>query len=161
MAKRSFLIAAFLGVFFVFGIEAANVSFLIIETGLPLEAGASQHSELWESGLFDVFFDAGHIASNAPVLRLEAKPEGEFPQEALDDLQEATEGGAEYFIIALLDYNPAVQSPQNITLQLFGINPYNKIFEQHYTGKAFSSTREEYDNVKVVVRDLVSRLNNR
>ena len=160
MPKRTLAAAVFLSVFFVFRIQAANVSFLVIETGLSFEAGANQHSELWESGLFDVFFEAGHIASNAPVLRIEANPKGEFPQEALDDLKEATDGGAEYFIIVLLDYD-ASQSPQAISLQLFRIDPYEKIFEQHYTGRAFSSTREEYDNLKVVIQGVVPYLNNR
>jgi hypothetical protein len=160
MAKK-FLAAAILSVFFVSGIEAANVSFLVVESGLSLEAKSNQHSELWESGLLDVFFEAGHIVSNAPILRLEGKPAGEFPQEARDEMDEAIMGGAEYFIVALLDYDAAVQIPQNISLQLFRLNPYKKIIEQQHTGKAFNTTREEYEDLKVAVRGLVPHLNDR
>ena len=161
MAKKCLMIAAFLCVFFVLRIEAANISFLVIETGLSLEADTNQHSVLWESSLLDVFFDAGHIVFNAPVLRLETKPAGEFPQEAKDELDDAMEGGAEYFILAFLDYDANSQIPRNISLQLFRINPYKKIFEQQYTGKTYRSTREEYDDLKGIVRGLVPHLNNR
>ena len=160
MAKRSLLALVFVGVFLVARVEAANVSFLVIETGLPLEAEINHHSELWESGLLDVFFEAGHIVTNAPVLRLETKPSQEFPDEAEHDLEEAIEGGAEYFVIALLDYKDT-QTPQTISLKLFGINPHRKIFEQEYAGRVFSSTKEEYDNLKIVVRELVPQLNGR
>ena len=84
MAKKCLMTVVFLCVFFLFRVEAATVSFLVIETGLTDEAGSRQHSGLWESGLLDVFFESGHIVSNAPILRLLSKPSGDFPEEAKD-----------------------------------------------------------------------------
>ena len=159
MRKKCLAIAAFLSVIFAPVITAANVSFLVIETGLSSEAGANQHSVLWEDGLLDVFFETGHIVSNAPVLRIEAKPDGDFPEEARGDLDEAIEGGADFFILALLDYTAGTSMPQNIFLQLYRIDPYKKIFEQQYTGKTFKSNKEEYDNLKAIVKGLVPHLN--
>ena len=161
MMKKCLAIMAFLSVFFVPGIKAANVSFLVVETGLSFEAGANQHSGLWEDGLLDVFFDAGHIVSNAPILRIEAKPAWGFPEEAEGDLNEAIEGGADFFILAFLDYTVGANAPQNIFLQLYRIDPYKKIFEQQYTGKTFKSNKEEYDNLKAIVKGLVPHLNDR
>ena len=160
MMKKCLAIMAFLSVFFVPGIKAANVSVLVVETGLSFEVGTNQHSGLWEDGLLDVFFDAGHIVSNAPILRIEAKPAlGGIPEEAEGDFEEAIEGGADFFILAFLDYTVGANAPQNIFLQLYRIDPYKKIFEQQYTGKNFSSIKEEYDALKTIVKGLVPHLN--
>ena len=52
---------------------------------------------LWESGLMDVFFEAGHIVSNAPALRLDRKPAEAFPEAARPELNEAIAGGGGVF----------------------------------------------------------------
>jgi hypothetical protein len=113
----------------------------------------------------DVFFEAGHIVSNAPVLRLGSRPAGDMPDEARVELTEAAEGGAEYFILALLDYDgPVVQAsgtarnPPKVSLRLFTINPYKKIFEQQYSDNTIRNVKDEFDNLKTVARGLVSHL---
>jgi hypothetical protein len=73
MAKKITLIL-FLGASLVLNAEAYMVSFFIIESGLPLEGIKNQHSQLWENAFFDVFFDAGYIVSNTPMMRIASKP---------------------------------------------------------------------------------------
>jgi hypothetical protein len=146
--------------------EAATVSFMVIETGLPPEAGTSAHSGLWESGLMDVFFEAGHIVSNAPVLRLDRKPEEAFPAAARPELSEAIEGGAEFFILAMLDYDaPAaanIQKPRRISLRLFKTSPHTLLHEQQYTDTESAGGPDiEYDRLKRAARTLIPHLNGR
>ena len=155
--KKCLFFQVLFGVIFAININAATVSFLVIETGLPPETGINQHSVLWENGLLDVFFEAGHIVSNAPIKRLNSKPMEEFPREAMGDLNDAREGGAEFFILALLEYN-GVQAPDKISLRMFKLNPYKKIFEQQHNGKRSNSTREEYDGLTAIIRGLVPHL---
>ena len=158
MAKRT-ITAAFMSIFLVFGVEAEMVSFLVVETGLPQEGERKQHSEHWEDSLLDVFFEAGHIVSNSPVLRLDSKPSGEIINAVTADMDEAKEGGADYFIIAQLDYAPGSQTPDEISLVLFRIVPYKKIYEKQITGKKYKSAKEETDDLKKIARGLVPHLN--
>jgi hypothetical protein len=161
----------FLGLVCVLRLEAATVSFMVIETGLPEDWGASRHAGLWESGLLDVFFEAGHIVSNAPVLRLPQKPAAQFPEEARTDLAEALEGGAEYIILALLDYEtpaagsasnpPPVGKPRNISLRVFRARPYTLLYERQFADTNSVTLKDEYDGVKSAARTLVPHINNR
>ena len=158
-------LALILGIFLAFGLHAADVSFLVIETGLPEETEKNQQSGLWESALLDVFFEAGHIVSNAPIMRLNAKLDGELPEAAEAELEMALEGGAEFFIVAMLNYmtnsGSSGEWPREISLLLFRTEPYKKIYEQKITGRNYRNTRELFDNLKKIVVGLVSRLNDR
>jgi hypothetical protein len=152
-------------------LDAAMVSVLVIETGLPVERGTDRHSGLWESGLLDVFFEAGHIVSNAPVLRLPQKPDAEFPDEAGADFAEALEGGAEFFILALLEYDapesgnaggsepPPLDKPRNISLRVFKAQPRTLLYEQRYADSSSMNLKDEYDSVKKAVRTLIPHIN--
>jgi hypothetical protein len=154
-------------------LDAAMVSFLVIETGLPEEREGGRHSGLWESGLLDVFYEAGHIVSNAPVLRLPHKPNQEFPDEARADLAEALEGGAEFFILALLEYDAPAQgnaggaasappdAPGNISLRVFRAEPRTLLYQQQYTNTGSMNLKDEYDSVKKAARTLVPHINGR
>jgi len=146
------------GVLFVPGITAAWVSFIVIETGLPDTAGRNQHSERWESSLMDVFFDAGYIVSNAPILRLNAKPSVGIEVVAERDIEEAAEGGADYFIIAQLDFTSPSQPPGNVTLFLFRITPLGKVFERSIQGRTYSSAREESEILRNIVMGLIPHI---
>jgi hypothetical protein len=164
MAKKGFFLTLVFGIFFMLPLEAATVSFLVIETGLSEGAGASQHSGLWESGLLDVFFEAGHIVSNAPIMRLSKKPAKIFPDEAIENLHEALEGGVDFFIIALLDYAPndtVIQKPEKISLRLFNAVSQKLIYEQQYTDKTSKNPGEEFNSLKQAVKGLVPHLNDR
>jgi hypothetical protein len=119
--------------------HAATVSFMVIETGIREEIPVLDSSRLWEYALLDVFFDTGHIVSNAPILRLAGKPEKNLPDEARAPLDEALEGGAEFFIVAVLDYqNPAQGGtadlrPRNISLRLFKTAPCRFLYSREYS----------------------------
>lgn len=160
--KRRLRAGLFLWAVTVLPLPAATVSFLVIETGLPRETENNIHSSLWESGLFDVFFDAGHIVSNAPIKRLDAAPRKSFPDEARADLNEAADGGAEYFIIALLDYPQAAANetpkPRNISIRVFRISPHKLLHEQRFSDKASANIDEEMTVIKQSVRGLVPYL---
>ncbi|GHV92581.1 hypothetical protein AGMMS50268_30840 [Spirochaetia bacterium] len=140
-------------------LSAATVSFLVIETGLEEHAGANSYSTLWESSLLDVFFKEGHIVSNSPVLRLAQKPEKEFPDEARGDLSEATEGGVDYFILAMVDYPASErgrnQKPDTISLRLYKTRPYQFLYEERYAGR---NNNRNLSDETVLVEQTVRRL---
>jgi hypothetical protein len=165
MLKKSVLGGLLLGLFAVFPLHAATVSFLVIETGLPMESAANQYSIMWENGLLEVFFEAGHIVSNAPIMRLSGKPSGVFPDEAESELEAALAGGVDFFILAVLDYpaskNPAVIKPQKVSMRLFQTRPRNMLYEEQYLGKNTKTEKEEYDNLKEAVMGLVPHITNR
>jgi len=152
--------AVLLGVFFVLNVEAATVSFMVIETGLPQEDAKYERSAVWENALMDVFFDAGHIVSNAPMLRLETKPAGDLQRVTASDIDEAREGGSDYFIVAQLEYTRGSRTPNEVLLSLFSVTPYKKIHERRVALKSYRSEREELDDLKVIIRGLVSHLSN-
>lgn len=168
MPNKRFLLALLLCAFAGFSLYAATVSFVVVETGLPDEAAASQHSRLWEDGLLEVFFDSGHIISNAPMMR---QPAALVPGETESLMETALEGGAEYFILALLDYGePSGQealspkeaaSPKHVSLRLFRTTSGRMLYERQYAVKKTKSNKEEYSNVKKTVKGLVPHLNER
>jgi hypothetical protein len=91
---------------------AANVSVLVVETGIAAENAAySSVSARWEEEFFDVLFEAGHIVSNSPSFSLADKPTGRFPEGFDYLLREAEEGGGDYFLLAFLDYGGEDQKP--------------------------------------------------
>ena len=165
--KRNKLLGAGLFLFMAAGfpLSAATVSFLVIESGLPEEGGSSSWSILWENGLLDVFFEEGHIVSNAPIKRLELKPRQEFPDEAVEDLSEAAAGGCEYFILALLDYPPAagteIPRPRNIVLRVFKAGSRQLLYEQPYDAARFLNRDDEFSRIKQSIRGLIPHLTDR
>jgi hypothetical protein len=158
MVKRP-LITLVLCALIGFPLNAAAVSFLVIETGLPPGSEGNRYSILWEDGLLEVFFDEGHIVFNAPMMRLDRKPSAAFPREAQNSLDEALGGGAEYFVLALVDYS--ILTPRNVSLRLFRTRPYKMLYEQQYADRDSRTEKEEYANVKQAVLGLVSHLNDR
>ena len=154
MLKKSLVQGLFICLITVFPVNAATVSFLVIETGLPRESPSSQHSAMWENGLMDVFFESGHIVSNAPILRVIRTPGSGFPDEAERDYDEAEEGGMDYFVVAIVSH----PIPCNVTLRLFKIGSQQVLFEHKYTGKTYRTSKEEYDAVKSEIRVLAARV---
>jgi hypothetical protein len=124
------------GLFFIatsfFSLHAANVSFIVLETGAGA-AAARGPAGLWEEGIMEVFFNDGHIISNAKARKINTFPPQEFPEEALRDFQEADEGGSEYFIVAFLNYGEEIKTgiskPQSVTLRLYNVAPYRFLAE--------------------------------
>jgi hypothetical protein len=100
-------------------------------------------------------FDAGHIVSNAPVLRLSASPAKQFPDEAVESLNEANAGGADYFVLALLDYRGSgapdtstVPKPKQVSLRLFRTSPFRFIGEEKFTGPQKAAPGEDFISAK-------------
>ncbi|MDR2758082.1 MAG: hypothetical protein LBB78_01740 [Spirochaetaceae bacterium] len=148
-------------------IFAANISFLVIETGIREGSPVNESSNLWETTLLDVFFDAGHIVSNAPIMSL-PNPQGkELPDEARENLEDALRGGADFFIVALLDYQGAAAinspklKPQEVSLRLFSTNPYKIVYEQSYSALMQSPGNDELANAKRIVRMIIPHLGDR
>jgi hypothetical protein len=158
MAKKITFVF-FIGVFFVINIEASVVSFFIIESGLPAEMVKNQHSQQWENAFFDVFFDAGHIVCNAPMIRIDSKPKMSIEKFVQDEMDEAKQGGAEFLIVAQLDFSGDSMAPREISLILFKITPYKLIHERKITGKSYKSEKEELDDLKNIVKGLIPRIN--
>lgn len=152
----------FLHSYITFPLSGATITFLVIETGLPQDRPVLEFSRLWESSLMDVFFDAGHIVSNAPIMQLQVKSAGEFPDEAQGELKEAIAGGADFFILALLEYQGMIegapQRPQTISLKLFSTKPYRCVVEQQYPKTRSLSPAEELLEVKKAARTLLVHL---
>jgi hypothetical protein len=119
--------------------QGATVSFVVIETGLREEMPPLASSRLWEDALLGVFFDSGHIVSNTPIRRIPEKPPKNLPDEARVSLDDALEGGAEFFILAVLDYQNSLRTggafpkPNNVSLRLFKTAPYRFLFSMEYS----------------------------
>jgi len=162
MIKRTvilLLLACFLALF---PLAAANVSVLVMETGLPREGPSSQYSEMWENGLMDVLFEMGHIVSNAPILRVMETPSDGFPGAAQKDYNMAIEGGMGYFFIAIVNHpsprGTEIPRPLNVNLRLFNTKDGKMLQEQKYTDKSFKTEKEEYENIKMTIANMTNGL---
>jgi hypothetical protein len=143
--------------------HGATVSFMVIETGIREEIPVADSSRLWEYALLDVFFDTGHIVSNAPILRVAERPEKSLPDEARKPLNEALEGGAEFFIVAVLDYQHPAQTqdlqPRNISLRLFKTTPYRFLYSREYTAQELGAAgKDRINNAMKAARAIATHL---
>jgi hypothetical protein len=142
-------------------LPAATVSFVVVETGLPEGSVQPESSARWEGGVMGVFFDAGHIVFNAPVMRLERKlPAGTntIPSELRGEFDEAKAGGADYFVVVLLEYPGGPETPKNIQLRLFNAATGTLLYETSCAGNAGVSPRDELLDVKTNAMKLIPRL---
>ncbi|MDR2186129.1 MAG: hypothetical protein LBO80_10785 [Treponema sp.] len=162
MALKHRLPVLFFTALAVFPASAATVSFLVVETGIA-EGAAAESSGIWESGLMDAFFDAGHIVSSAPVLRLSGAPDKPLPGEAEGSFNEALEGGADFFVLALLEFqdSPDNPKPRRISLRLFSTRPRRFIYEEQLNGGPETVPGEEFAAARNAARAIVSRLQER
>jgi hypothetical protein len=161
--SKALMAAVFLAVFITLKAGAAEVSLLVAETGLSQEDGKKQHSLAWENALLDACFEAGHVVTNAPLMRLADKAAGDFPEEAAGVMKEALEWGTDFFIIALLDYEDGGKVPRETTLRLFrsNQNQYMKTYEQKLPGRSFKTLNEELDFLKITAQGLATHLTGR
>ncbi|MDR2048038.1 MAG: hypothetical protein LBP69_01140 [Treponema sp.] len=182
--KKWFLLPAVF--FFSLGaLSAATVSFLVVETGLAEESVRPQSSLLWENGLMDVFFDAGHIVSNAPIMRIPEKTAEKLPGPARIEFDEAKNGGADYFIVVLLEYSPfAVDGtpgsggvpvpdgnpasgpasggkPEKVYMRIFSVSNETLVYEAACAGTTRLDANEELIEVKKNAAKLIPQLKHR
>jgi hypothetical protein len=160
MRKKQTAIFFILGAFLALPLPASTVSVLVIETGRNGDNPIKEYSTLWEYGILDVFFEAGHIVSNAPIMQTLRKTAKELPDEARTDMQEAKEGGADFFILALLDYNSsdgggAAGKPTAVSLRLFKTSGDKAIYQENVSPGTYPSRDEEVQGIKRIARKLV------
>ncbi|MDR2095442.1 MAG: hypothetical protein LBP76_07980 [Treponema sp.] len=142
---------------------AANVSVLVAETGLQEGSPPFAVSGIWEGILLEVFFEEGHIVSNAPVARLPAFPDKELPGEVISDFYEAAGGGAEYFILAILDYSGVKQDGKqkqpDVHLRLFRIRPYKMLHKMYADLSKEKAVNEDFTLIKRQIERLTVYFN--
>jgi hypothetical protein len=161
-------IAALLLVFSVLPLSASMICFLVIETGLKPEAIRENYSSVWEDGLMSVFFDLGHIVSNSPVLRVEKLEEEMLPYEAQKDFLEAARGGADYFILVLLEYrlHSGPIKPQEALIKIFTTEETpgaiaNLVYERRFPSSPGASLRDEHVKAQETARIIAAQLKDR
>jgi hypothetical protein len=147
----------------------ANISVLVIETGLrdgkPVRQG--EVTRIWESGLMDVFFEEGHIVTNAQAFALAKKPGKELTGEIQGYIMEAEETGIDYFVLAYLNYEAAADGgrtselpkPTDIEFNLFNINPSKRVWTQDIDLRRIGYPHgDEQTRVKRAARSLIVHL---
>jgi len=152
---KNITLAVILCILVNFSAGASMVSFYVVETGLCESSQQIRHAEVWENALLDVFFEAGHIVSNAPILRLDSRPEGDILGNVAFDILDGRTIGIDYILIAMLDYTGNLQSPGEISFYIYRVNPREQLLERKIPGKAYGTSREEYDDVKAIARGLI------
>jgi len=162
MLKKNIVLGLLFCIFTVFPLNAANVSFLVMETGLRQGSPSARYSAMWENGLMETFFEFGHIVSNAPMLQLLEKPVDVFPSEAERDYEDAKRGGMDFFVIAIINY-PATRAnnntkPQNVILRLFNTKSEKLIHEKTFSDIKTKTPKEEYDYIKNAVAEFAANL---
>ncbi|MDR2471627.1 MAG: hypothetical protein LBD09_05910 [Treponema sp.] len=169
MKKRfAVLRAAWVMIFVLAGfvsLEAATVSVLVIETGLPSGAGRTESASVWESGFMDACFDAGHIVSNAPSMRIPRVSAEEFPPEAQGDFDRARLGGADYLIVVFLNYpdgadakTPGRVHPRDVFIKVFHVSSGDLVYKMPVKVEFRSSLDEEFMDAKRNAGRVVFRL---
>jgi hypothetical protein len=147
-----------------FPASAAMVSFLVVETGLNDEAPSPQYSSLWEGGLMAVFFDSGHIVTNNPIARVQNMLPREISGSIFEaDFDEAAEGGAEYFILGLLEYqnDRGGALPVRMIVRLYSTENRQLIFEQSFQAGGGRTLNDEYQSAQSAGRIIMSYIKER
>ena len=165
MFSKRIGIALFLWGLLIFPLSASMVCFLVIEAGIPASANAGEYAYHWEGGLMGAFFDAGHIVSNSPVMRLENLPlaeleRGELPREILADYNDALEGGAEFFILAILEFNSdgGQIRPGEISIRVFNTGTRALIYEEKIPVRDTNNPRDELMNAQDAGRVIAAQI---
>ncbi len=98
-----------------FPLAAATVCVCVVESGLSAEAAPVEASSAWEAGLMAAFFDAGHIVTNAAIVRVPSSADEGRP--TLPDRKfgamAAKDGGADVLSVVVLDYRGTVESAES------------------------------------------------
>ena len=144
-------------------VSASMVSFLLVETGINETASSGQYSSLWEGGLMAAFFDAGHIVTNSPIARMEKKPARDLSGKVEADYKEAVRGGADFFVLAFLEYKEQGEKaiPIGIALKLYSSNSQRLVYEQMFPAGTGKNLDEEYKFAQNAGRVIISHLRDR
>ena len=145
-----------------FPVSASMVSFLMVETGLREEAPSTQYGSVWEGGLMDAFFNAGHIVTNSPMARMDYKPEG-LTRELEADLDDAILGGAEFFVLGFLDYGAdgGRTLPNTMILYVYSTGTRDLIYQAEFIAGSGRSLDEEYRIAQSAGQIIINYIRNR
>lgn len=126
--------------------SAFTVSVLVVETGLNEETPSTRYSSLWEGGLMETLFNAGHIVTNSPITRMEKKPSQDLTGMVRADFNEASSGGVEYFILGFLDHlvKEGEATPTDMTLKIYRTDVAELVFQQVFPARKGKNMDEEY-----------------
>ena len=146
----------------VFPASASMVCVMLVETGINEGASSGQYATLWEGGLMAVFFDAGHIVTNSPIARME-KPARDLSGQLEADFNEAVRGGADFFVLAFLEFKNLGERavPIGIALKLYNSGTRNLVYEQRFPAGSGKSLDEEYQIAQNAGRTIISHLSKR
>ena len=158
--KKDFAFVLLLGIILLFKVEASLISFQIVETGLPDNAGINRHSVIWENAFMEVFFDSGYIVSNYPMMRFDSNPQGHIQDIARFDVFDARDASVDYILIARLDFSSPINGPELISLYVFKVDNHEIIYERKHNGSVNRSERDMNDEIKRLIRDLVRFVTN-
>jgi len=163
MCFKRFLCVVVLFMLFTFYASASTVSFLVVETGLNDGMPSPQSSSrLWEEGLMALFFDAGHIVTNNPILRMDRQIPTEIRGTIIEyDFNEAVIGGAEYIVFGFLEYelqgNRA--APVRMNIKIYTTVPEELVYEQVFpVGR---NSGEESQLIRNAGRVIISQIKER
>ena len=152
--KKSLFIILLLS-FLTVSVHANLISFYIVETGIPMESERNRSSMLWENAFLDVFFDAGFIVTNYPMMRFPEKPSSNIIEAAGFDVREAMDAGVDYILIAQLDYTNPANGPDDISFYVFKVINHLVVYEKKITGRNYRNERDAIDELRKIVRELV------
>ncbi|WP_461256072.1 hypothetical protein [Treponema sp. R80B11-R83G3] len=149
---KCIVIAVIIGISLNFNVGASTVSFYVIETGVNEDFDVKESQSIeWENAFMDVFFDAGYIISNAPVMRLEKRPSDVLQ---VIDINEAVVYGIDYMLIVLLDYKKELQDPNEVSFYIYKVTRKEKVLEKNVIMKRGSS-QDDYNNMKSIAKGFV------
>jgi hypothetical protein len=131
------------------------VTIFVVETGLIDNRAEHPHSIQWENAFLDVFFEAGLIVGNAPIFRLDEKPENDLLHMVAFDPSSARIMGIDYILITILDFNGNILFPDEISFYIYSVNSEERIFERQIPGKTYRSSRDELEDLKAIARGLI------
>jgi len=149
MLKR-IVITVIFAIVLTFAVSASTVSFYVIEAGMNEESD-TKLSQLWETAFMDVFFEAGYIISNAPVMRLEKSPSNILH---VLDFKEASVCGIDYMLVVLLDYIKESPSPDTASFYVFKVNKQEQIVERKIRLK-LTNSKDDFNDIKSIARGFV------
>ena len=159
---KKLYLALILSLFGFMSLEAATVSVLVVEAGLPSDNGCSLSAEIWESGMMDAFFDAGHIVSNAPCQQITAfsyDTSNPLPSELNGEFDQARIGGADFFVFVVLHYMDGnYDNPKEVIIRVFRVSSGELLYETRASGKVWENSEEEFFNVKQSAAKIVPQL---
>ena len=146
-----------------FPVPAAMVSFLVIEEGVRPGADAGNYSSVWEDGLMSAFFDAGHIVSNSPIFRVGQLSDADLPSEVKVDYADAKSGGADYFIMAVLDFNSEERRvrPISVSVKIFTTDSQEMIFAQQFPAGQGVNLQDEFLKAQGVAQLIAAQIRDR